>query len=59
MRKNNISGNSHNQQDILEENNKKIDDFKTIIDEINKFPQTRFFKKLSKLPKIKSKNCKK
>ena len=39
-RKNNISGNSHNQQDILEENNKKIDDFKTIIDEINKLPQT-------------------
>lgn len=59
MRKNNISGNSHNQQDILEENNKTIDDFKTIIDEINKLPQTQFFKKLSKLPKIKSKNCKK
>lgn len=59
MRKNNISGNSHNQQDILEENNKIIDDFKTIIDEINKLPQTQFFKKLSKLPKIKSKNCKK
>ncbi len=39
-RKNNISGNSHNQQDTLEENNKKIDDFKTIIDEINKLPQT-------------------
>ena len=58
MRKNNISGNSHNQQDILEENNKIIDDFKTIIDEINKLPQTQFFKKLSKLPKIKSKNCK-
>ena len=35
-RKNNISGNSHNQQDILEENNKTIDDFKTIIDESNK-----------------------
>lgn len=59
MRKNNISGNSHNQQDILEENNKIIDDFKTIIDEINKLPQTQFFKKLSKLQKIKSKNCKK
>ena len=59
MRKNNISGNSHNQQDILEENNKIIDDFKTIIDEINKLPQTQFLKKLSKLPKIKSKNCKK
>lgn len=58
-RKNNISGNSHNQQDTLEENNKKIDDFKTIIDEINKLPQTRFFKKLSKLPKTKSENCKK
>ena len=42
MRKNNISGNSHNQQDILEENNKIIDDFKTIIDEINKLPQTQF-----------------
>lgn len=59
MRKDNISRNSHNQQDILEENNKIIDDFKTIIDEINKLPQTQFFKKLSKLPKIKSKNCKK
>ena len=59
MRKNNIAGNSHNQQDILEENNKTIDDFKTIVDEINKLPQTQFFKKLSKLPKIKSKNCKK
>lgn len=59
MRKNNISGNSHNQQDILEENNKTTDDFKTIIDENNKLPQTRFFKKLSKLPKIESKNCKK
>ena len=59
MRKNNISGNSHNQQDILEENNKIIDNFKTIIDEINKWTQTRFFKKLSKLPKTKSENCKK
>lgn len=58
-RKNKISGNSHNQQDILEENNKTIDDFKTIIDEINKWTQTRFFKKLSKLPKTKSENCKK
>ncbi len=58
-RKNKISGNSHNQQDILEENNKTIDDFKTIIDEINKWTQTRFLKKLSKLPKTKSENCKK